>query len=84
MLAAKILWGAESWFGINREQAGQTGLLGAWSLSGAGAKILMGTVGFNPRIDWDFRIIFGNLRIRGGQMGWHLGWHCSFMLFDNT
>ena len=62
----------------------QDRLLGSWSLSGAGAKILMVRVGFNPRIAWDFRTIFGNLRIRGGQIGRHLGHHCSFTLIDDT
>ena len=63
LLAAWILQGAENRIGISRERAGQTGLLGVWSLSGAGVKILMGTIGFNPRIVWGFRTIFGNFGI---------------------
>ena len=60
MLRAWILHGAENRVGISSERAGQTGLLAAWSVSGAGPEILVNW------IFWEIRTVFGNLEILGG------------------
>ena len=60
MLRAWILHDAENGVGISSEQAGQTGLLAARSLSGAGPEILVNW------IFWEIRTVFGKLGIRRG------------------